>query len=556
MSIGDAGAFLAPTGSPIQQAKNLGLAIDVKRDYGASGSSASTTGTISAGSTTLTLASAEDFKNGQGISVAGAGASGALLVTTIVSGAGTTTLTLKDAASTAVTGAAVNHDDTAAIQAAVNAGNIVIPIGTFKVNSPVTVPSNRVIQGVGHGSVVATGSGFANNQGIFQATSETDITVQGVTFDFSANSQAGMKAVWFQSCQRTSVLFNKFIQGGDVIAHTGCSDFIVQGNICINGIGQTVIDNWGGCSRGVIDGNVVNGGGTSRSGILVTGINTDLSSNTTSDITVVGNTIYNTTDEGIWLQGGTGGVSPGMVEHCSVTGNIIDTVTTYHGIHVTEAQYCTISNNVIKNIAQRGISVTEESSGAVSHDLVISGNVLYNINTSATAGINAIDLVTSGASNNVIQGNHITNVANCDFAIGIASGAVDNAITGNVVTAGSTGTIQGQTGNYISGNVGKNPVGPVSPPASPLVSGTVYQNTYGVTVNIYQSAYATTSGTAGGVTAACGPTSTPNAVFTQQISGTSTSVSPDTLLLRVPSGWYYSFTASQVTLLNANILGE
>lgn len=128
----------------------LGLAIDVKRDYNASGSSASTTGTISLTTPTiLTLAGAlADAANGQGISIAGAGASGALLVTTIVSGAGTTSLTLATAASTAVTGAAVNHDDTvailawlAAIEAASSSGTRpargIAPSGAYMVSSTI-----------------------------------------------------------------------------------------------------------------------------------------------------------------------------------------------------------------------------------------------------------------------------------------------------------------------------------------------------------------------------------------------------------------------------------
>ena len=59
--------------NPSQAAALLGLPIDVKRDYGASGSAETTTGSIASGSTTLTLASAIDFQNGQGISVANAG---------------------------------------------------------------------------------------------------------------------------------------------------------------------------------------------------------------------------------------------------------------------------------------------------------------------------------------------------------------------------------------------------------------------------------------------------------------------------------------------------
>lgn len=60
-----------PTATLVSQ---LDLAIDVKRDYGASGSDQSTTGSISAGSAVLTLVSAIDFKVGQGISIANAGA--------------------------------------------------------------------------------------------------------------------------------------------------------------------------------------------------------------------------------------------------------------------------------------------------------------------------------------------------------------------------------------------------------------------------------------------------------------------------------------------------
>jgi hypothetical protein len=91
--------------------------------YNASGSVVVTAGSISAGSNALILTSAIDFKNGQGIYVTGAGAAGAPLITTIASGAGTNSLVLAAAASTAVTGAIINHDDTAAWNAAALAAN-------------------------------------------------------------------------------------------------------------------------------------------------------------------------------------------------------------------------------------------------------------------------------------------------------------------------------------------------------------------------------------------------------------------------------------------------
>ena len=108
----------------------------------------------------------------------------------------------------------------------------------------------------------------------------------------------------------------------------------------------------------------------------------------------------------------------------------------------------------------------------------------------------------------------------------------------------------------IIGNGGFNPVGTVSPPASPLVSGTAYINASGVPITIYQPAYATTSGTAGTVAVALGTSSTPSTIYTKQIPGATTSTAPDVCTLRVPAGWYYSFTATGATLLDANIQGE
>jgi hypothetical protein len=72
-----------------------------------------TTGTITSGSTTLTLANGSTFRSngsnigGSRITIVGAGVAGADLVTYIVSGGGTNTVTLAVAASTSVTGALV-----------------------------------------------------------------------------------------------------------------------------------------------------------------------------------------------------------------------------------------------------------------------------------------------------------------------------------------------------------------------------------------------------------------------------------------------------------------
>lgn len=60
--------------SPVQAAALLGLTVDVKRDFGASGSANTFSGTVVSGSNLLTgLASNQDFQSGQGILVAHAG---------------------------------------------------------------------------------------------------------------------------------------------------------------------------------------------------------------------------------------------------------------------------------------------------------------------------------------------------------------------------------------------------------------------------------------------------------------------------------------------------
>ena len=92
--------------------------------------------------------------------------------------------------------------------------------------------------------------------------------------------------------------------------------------------------------------------------------------------------------------------------------------------------------------------------------------------------------------------------------------------------------------------------------ANPPVSGTVYQNTnpYGIEIDL--PAYASTSGTAGYVTVAKGSTDTPTSIGNQYISGDTSDTSEQIIRLRVPVGWYYSFTASGVTFTTATAFAE
>jgi hypothetical protein len=134
------------------------VAIDPITSYHAAGTIATTTGSISASSQSLTVASATGWSTGEGIDVAGAGTAGADLITSVSSISGTT-FTLAAAAGTSVSNAIVNHDDTAAITAAISAamssgtpvhlraGNYNVTSG-FTINSPVTLSGDGPAQTV------------------------------------------------------------------------------------------------------------------------------------------------------------------------------------------------------------------------------------------------------------------------------------------------------------------------------------------------------------------------------------------------------------------------
>lgn len=174
------GGVLAQTISPVNV-----------KGYNASGSSTTTTGSITSGTATLTLAAAIDFANGQGILVAGAGAAGADLVTTISSGAGTTTLTLATNAGTTVSGVLTQHDDTVAIQAAINAvnvpsaggGTVEFPDGVYRVNGPINVAQGNSIL-----HVLSAGGGGAPDGSVIKLRGLAGHFVGGFTSDSTSGA--------------------------------------------------------------------------------------------------------------------------------------------------------------------------------------------------------------------------------------------------------------------------------------------------------------------------------------------------------------------------------
>jgi hypothetical protein len=178
-------------------------------DFGASGSAQVTTGSISStvNTTTLTVASAIDFAVGQGISVANAGAASGLLVAKITAINGLA-ITLDTAASTTASNKAVQHDDTAAIQAAINSfgtlgGPVYLPPGTYEITSALVMKATGGLIGAGNG-----GSVLVRNATIIDASSitsgfaiaaiyvnSTGLRFEGFTIKGAATGTAALLAI-------------------------------------------------------------------------------------------------------------------------------------------------------------------------------------------------------------------------------------------------------------------------------------------------------------------------------------------------------------------------
>ena len=233
-----------------------------------------------------------------------------------------------------------------------------------------------------------------------------------------------------------------------------------------------------------------------------------------------------------------------------------------------------VSNNICESSGD-GIMVNTESSTQVLTDIIIESNIIRK-----TTGTSAIVIQGTGTNKNVsIQGNVIADTS-ATYEIYIGGGAVfenlnihNNMIYNNTgsgttrnpiyVTSGTTISGLKITENFIGAGEGQivvpsgagyNPSPTLS--ANPPASGTAYQNTNPYDIEIDLPVYASTSGTAGYVTIAKGASSTPTAIGNQFVSGSTSSTSTDIIKLRVPAGWYYSFTGSGVTFATATPFAE
>ena len=489
------------------------------------------------------------------------------------------------------------HDDTAAIQAAIDAGTeIYLPAGTYLISKPLSVSTNgtRLI-GAGMSLVTLTvnPTDFGNfGYSYVLQGAATDVYVADLKIDGQkrngtnpANECGGINLGTRWTCERVWIYDPNYF------------GFYIE-----NASDAKLID-----CRSSLGGNNDAIGGGSNTGILVQNHlwDSNLAGNAFDHVTDSETTIrggVNHSNSSIYLEGctncrvkgvsmlGSGNITVrsdsgyGPATVTEPAGNIVESCQVIGGgsIHLgydlapsaaTKGGANQIVSNTIASPQLYGILLDGASTASSFGGDVVTHNTVTNANASNTAstntgaltvnpsGINAGQTIDTVIANNTLIDDRTTPQAWYGIQIGgqsttyyssgitVANNAVKGfQVSGFILQANNTATVVN--------NAGMNPGGLVSPPASPPVSGTVYQNNSGQWLTVMQMCYASTSGTAGNVGVSLGPTSSPASVFGEYINGSTTSGNPHTIVFRVPPQWYYKFTTSGVIFESTDFLQE
>ena len=189
-----------------------------------------------------------------------------------------------------------------------------------------------------------------------------------------------------------------------------------------------------------------------------------------------------------------------------------------------------------------------------------STNAILDCNsTSNSVGFSMVNVILTGNAVNLTGGTCITNSNGPIFLFEMINIITEiGGVTKMLLTDATSVGRYNVPNNYVA--LGSLFIAPTiatpSLSANPPVSATVYQNTNPYDIEIDLPAYATTSGTAGYVTLAKGATSSPGTIANQYVSGATASGTEEIIRLRVPAGWYYSFTESGVTFSTAVVFAD
>jgi len=352
-------------------------------------------------------------------------------------------------------------DDSAAIQSAINAvpdagGAVYLPCGTFVIGATIAFRGNTRIYGDGPCTIIKESARMAPYAPFSvrwpsiraaplvtnanYASGNSNIAIDHIAFDMTNATCCGVAshAILCYKCSNVRVDAisvngdNRHAQDGTAFVQS--TNYQVT-NSRVTNVTNACYDQWQSSSHFSITDNYCAGGGHLTYGILTTGADTTGGAGTTSHGVVARNTIYNVTNNAIWIQGG----SVGSTTDIEVTGNTIDTVTAFTGIRASEATRIRITGNVIRNTFYQCFGTNGERPAGGATDVVFAGNTCSNVEKSNSA--KPIDgagiLVGNGTKNSSFTNNRIEGAYT--YPIVFMAGSSGNVFAGNAAAPGRLG---------------------------------------------------------------------------------------------------------------------
>jgi hypothetical protein len=320
-------------------------------------------------------------------------------------------------------------------------GRVVLTCGTFTITNPIAIPSLSDLEGSGPCTIIK-GSNINLITNANTSAGNGWIYLHDLQLSFGTMTSNAKLAV-FQKASQVSV--HHVIYNGDGTSHTqddlafvGSDHYLVENNWAY-GSANACFDNWGGSHDFVIHGNHCVGNSFTPYGVLVNGLDTNDAVDTTYNGVVSDNDINSVTSVGVWAGGlyDAGSGHYGVVRAISIKGNIVDTVTSLHGIEVSDGIDISVVGNILRNLGSEGIRVGSQNTGTTSV-INVSNNIIDNANVTA-GGFSAIH-ITGGADHVKEEGNLISGSSQV-WDIIIDAGVTANTWITGVMAAGTSGEV-------------------------------------------------------------------------------------------------------------------
>jgi hypothetical protein len=349
-------------------------------------------------------------------------------------------------------------DDTAAIQAAVNGGAggaVFFPEGIYLTSDAISVPSNTQLQGTGVGSVIKSltlpNGGVGANQRQLDIRAVSGVRVSDLKFDagLMTGFSGGMRCIMCYDATDYMIQDCVFITPGAAVASVNGSRFsILNNDVFIQSstgvaVHDGIIDQWAGSNNFQIRGNRIRGNGIGKYGILTTGQTTASVATPVYNYVISDNHVFNCTQVGIWAMG-----RNGLTYNFQITDNIVDTITAYYGVAITDAYNFVVKGNVLRNTALSSIRAYAESPTWGTHAAkygVIADNVCQNANTSASTDVDSGSSISiTNASEYIELVNNVVRGSTHRYAVFLGTGTSNIDVKGECYIAGVVGDILNQ----------------------------------------------------------------------------------------------------------------